>query len=272
MNFNFTAIDFETANPLRGSVCAVGAVKVRAGQIVNEYSTLVRPPAGMDEFTAMQQRIHGIGPTDVSKAPAWTGVYPILADMIDGDEIVAHNAEFDTSVLREACRAHDIVPPVYFAHCTKRLAQAFLSLPSYKLPAVARHLGLPRFRHHEPLADARATAQVLLAIAAREKIYSIEVLKSSGAANSGTNSLPEYVLPQSKSATASTYNQWLRACLANPRGRATGGEECVICRQPIDRSLHWQLREQHVCGHTCSGKLKRDARKMWRVHGIEAPR
>lgn len=40
---NFAAIDFETANEQRSSVCSVGIVIVRGGEIVDEFYSLIRP-------------------------------------------------------------------------------------------------------------------------------------------------------------------------------------------------------------------------------------
>ena len=267
-SLSFTAIDFEIANPNRGSVCAVGAVKVRAGSIVEEYVTTVRPPAGLEEFSEINRRVHGIGPSDVANSPNWQAVHAILAKLIGNDVIVAHNAEFEVSVLNGACLSCGIQPRSYRAYCTKKLAKAFLQLPSYKLPDVVRHLGLPRFQHHEPLADARAAAQAMLRIAEQEDISSLDSTILRNVAAVGASTLPDYIFPQSLAAQSSNYNVWLRTCLANPRGRATGGERCVMCDAVVDQSLHWQLREQHVCSNRCGGKLKNAAKKLWQAHGI----
>ena len=43
LNGNFAAIDFETANGRRSSVCSVGVVIVRGGQIVDRFYSLIRP-------------------------------------------------------------------------------------------------------------------------------------------------------------------------------------------------------------------------------------
>ena len=40
---NFAAIDFETANQQRTSVCSVGIVIVRNGEIVDSYYSLIKP-------------------------------------------------------------------------------------------------------------------------------------------------------------------------------------------------------------------------------------
>lgn len=162
---NFTAIDFETANQSRASVCAVGAVRVRDGAIVDEYHSLVSPPPGLDEFHKGNTRVHGLTKADVSEAPSWDQLYPTLLRFIDGDLLVGHNARFDVSVLLNATGAYDLAWPELNTLCTLQLSRAALHVPSYSLPWVANHLGLGNFNHHDPLADARMAAQVFLALA-----------------------------------------------------------------------------------------------------------
>ena len=59
---DFTAIDFETANCARGSICAVGLVRVENGKTVATLNTLVDPRAHFD-WRCMN--VHGITPDDV---------------------------------------------------------------------------------------------------------------------------------------------------------------------------------------------------------------
>ena len=61
-SLDFTAIDFETANPARGSACAVGVAKVRDGAVIDSASWLIKPPQGRDDFHRMNVGIHGITP------------------------------------------------------------------------------------------------------------------------------------------------------------------------------------------------------------------
>ena len=162
---NFTAVDFETANRSRASVCAVGAVRVRDGLIVEEFYSLVSPPPGFDDFEDVNVRVHGLTAADVADAPGWEVVYPKLMQFIDGDVLVGHNARFDVSVLLNATGALDIPWPELDTLCTLQLSRVAIQIPSYSLPWVASHLGLDEFNHHDPLADARATALVLIALA-----------------------------------------------------------------------------------------------------------
>ena len=74
MSLDFTAVDFETANSQPGSVCAVGLVRVRAGQVAGKSGGLVRPPDGLGEFTDYQTSVHGITAEMVATAPPWRKV------------------------------------------------------------------------------------------------------------------------------------------------------------------------------------------------------
>ena len=71
MNLDFTAIDFETANSYRGSPCSVGLVKVPDGQMVDESSTLIHPPARLDHFDGLNTSLHDINAHMVASAPSW---------------------------------------------------------------------------------------------------------------------------------------------------------------------------------------------------------
>lgn len=173
MGLDFVAVDFETANRSHASACAVGAVRVRDGQIVDEFRALVRPPEGLDDFEPGNVRVHGITAAMVADAPTWLEVYPQLRTFIGDDVIVGHNVAFDTSVLLNACGAYDISWPSLNSLCTLRLARASLHVPSYSLPWVAAHLHLQEFDHHDPLADARASALVLVALASMAAATSV---------------------------------------------------------------------------------------------------
>ncbi len=161
---SFTAIDFETANPKRASVCSVGVVKVRNGIVVDEYSTVVLPPREHREFSRYNVAVHGITAHDVVGAPTWDQVYPTIADFSAGDALVAHNASFDRSVLTQASQAYGMLVPRSTWLCTRDASRSVLNLASYRLPDVAEALGLPPHDHHDAAADAGQCAKVLVAM------------------------------------------------------------------------------------------------------------
>jgi DNA polymerase-3 subunit epsilon len=173
---DFTAIDFETANPSNASACAVGLVRVRDGVVVDKTGWLIRPPAGHDVFFVLNTRIHGITADDVVSAESWTDQLPALAAFIGDDVLVAHNAGFDMAVIKRACEATgDVCPPYRYA-CSLQVARRVYQLESYRLPYVAAEAGFAEFAHHNATADALACAHVMIDAARRVAADDIALL------------------------------------------------------------------------------------------------
>jgi DNA polymerase-3 subunit epsilon len=191
-SLNFTAIDFETANSKRGSVCAVGLTKVRAGAVMESQSWLIRPPAGIDHFDARNISVHGVRPQDVLGADSWETSLQRILDFAAGDALIAHNASFDRSVFRNACLESNLEVPEVEFHCSLELARRRLDLEVNRLPQVAKALGLSSFRHHDAGSDAETCANAVLAIARRDGLSTLELLwparptKSSGSHRYGS--------------------------------------------------------------------------------------
>lgn len=167
MPLDFTAIDFETANSSSASACAVGLARVRDGQVVAQTGWLIQPPPGHDRFFEVNVGIHGIQARDVIGAPTWAAQLPALTDFVGGDILVAHNAGFDTRVLRSACEATDVACPPYSYVCSLQVARRSYDLPSYRLPLVAAAAGFLDFAHHDAAADALACAHIMIDAAGR---------------------------------------------------------------------------------------------------------
>lgn len=170
---SFTAIDFETANSQRGSVCAVGLARVVHGEIVERASWLIKPPSGIDHFEPRNVGIHGIRAKDVVTARDWETSLASIFRFADGGQFVAYNAKFDASVMRAATAATGMDLPQHEFYCALELAQGHLDLPRHRLNDVTDHLNLPPFEHHEAGADAIACASVVLAIARMGQLQSI---------------------------------------------------------------------------------------------------
>ena len=174
METQFTAIDFETANSDRGSVCAVGLVCVEAGQIVSEVYELVRPtPSPFDPFNTA---IHGIAESDVAHAPTFCELWPRLWSRISGP-LVAHNASFDISVLRRALEYSGNQYPRVDYFCTRVISRmAWPEHPTYGLDHIAGVLAIP-LKHHHAREDARACALIALEACKRFNVQSLYELE-----------------------------------------------------------------------------------------------
>ncbi len=152
------ALDFETADHGADSACAVGLAKVRNGEVVDTFYSLIRPPRRRILFSW----VHGITWEQVRNSPAFVELWPQLATFLaDTESLVAHNAPFDRRVLYACCEAAQIQPPGLPFICTLREARRRLALPSYKLNVLCEHCGIP-LRHHHAGADALAAARLFI--------------------------------------------------------------------------------------------------------------
>ncbi|MEI6948982.1 3'-5' exonuclease [Paraflavisolibacter sp. H34] len=152
MSTTFTALDFETAQGYRHSICQVGLVRVEEGKITGKINLLVQPPG--NDYWSMNIGIHGITPAMTRTAPTFDQVWPRLAPYICNQHVVAHNAAFDVSCLHKALEYYGIAAPSFQKHCTYRLYKSKLSL-------LCATYGI-ELNHHDALSDALACARLFL--------------------------------------------------------------------------------------------------------------
>ena len=176
MPLNFTAIDFETANGSSASPCAVGLVKVADGKIVDTFSTLIQPPYPNDWFATGNIKVHGIRPEDVVSAPSWAQALEQMLEFIAGDDLIAHNAGFDMGVLKSSIELIDGQIPALRYGCSLIMARKTYNLESYRLNQVAYAIGHEEFDHHDALADSDACARIVIHMAKRHEVSSLEEL------------------------------------------------------------------------------------------------
>lgn len=159
---DFAAIDFETANQIRSSVCSVGIVIVRGGEIVDKFYSLIFPRP--DFFTYWTTQVHGLTMLDVEDAPAFPDVWAQIAPKIEGLPLVAHNSPFDEGCLKAVFEEYGMDYPGYEFHCTCRASRQKIKneLPNYQLHTVAKYCGYDLTNHHHALADAEACAAIAI--------------------------------------------------------------------------------------------------------------
>ena len=156
---DFAAIDFETANNERSSVCSVGVVIVRGGEIVDSFYSLIQPEPNY--YTYWCSRVHGLTREDTEEAPVFSEVWHKVGSLIEGLPLVAHNSPFDEGCLKAAFRVYQMDYPDYIFYDTCRAARrAFPYLPNHQLQTVAAECGYQLEKHHHALADAEACAWI----------------------------------------------------------------------------------------------------------------
>ena len=156
---DFAAIDFETANNERTSVCSVGVVIVRDGELVDSFYSLIQPEPNYYNYWCTQ--VHGITRHDTESAPVFPEVWKQIEPLIDGLPLVAHNKAFDESCLKAVFRCYQMDYPDYeFYDTLSASRKVFYYLCNHQLHTVTAECGYQLNNHHHALADAEACAWI----------------------------------------------------------------------------------------------------------------
>ena len=160
---NFISIDFETANEKRNSPSSIGIVVVKNGEIIEKVHHLIKPKEM--RFMPINIGIHGIRPSMVEDELEFDKVWEKIKHYFNDNLIIAHNASFDISVLRNTLKLYNIKIPSFNYMCTMKLSKNFYSnIDNARLNTVNNFLGY-EFQHHDALADAMACGNILFNIA-----------------------------------------------------------------------------------------------------------
>jgi DNA polymerase III subunit epsilon len=157
---DFVAIDVETANASRDSICEIGMARYVAGVVVEEWTTLINPK---QSFIQRNIKIHGITAERVAGMPEFQDVVPQIRSFLDGNLAVSHG-EFDRGAIRqsfERCGMH--LEDLSWID-TARVAKHCWSEPrlkNYRLATICEMLG-HEYQKHNALADAKAAGLVLI--------------------------------------------------------------------------------------------------------------
>ncbi len=179
----FVVVDLETTGGSARScdITEIGAVKVRGGEVLGEFQTLVNPASAIPPFIAV---LTGITDAMVAGAPDLAEALPAFLEFSRGAVLVAHNAPFDLGFLQEGCRRLGLRWPGADSVDTARLARRVLTrdeAPNCKLATLARLFRTETEPCHRALADARATVDVLHGLLARLGglgVHSLEELRT----------------------------------------------------------------------------------------------
>lgn len=160
---SFVAIDFETANQHRSSVCSVGVVIVENAAITDSFYELIKPSPNF--YCDWATDIHGINYWDTKNAKTFPEIWQQISNRIKGLPFVAHNSPFDESCLKAVHEFYEMDYLNYQFHCTCRTARKlFPNLPNHQLHTVSEHLGFTLNNHHNALADAQACAHIAMKV------------------------------------------------------------------------------------------------------------
>ena len=159
----FVVVDLETTggSPATCAITEIGAVKVRGGELLGEFQTLVNPEMAIPPFISV---LTGINDAMVADAPRIGPAVEAFLEFAGDAVLVAHNAPFDISFLKAACLRTGRDWPGNHVLDTARLARQVVTRdesPNCKLASLARVFSAATTPDHRALSDARATVDVL---------------------------------------------------------------------------------------------------------------
>jgi len=158
----YAVVDLETTGSVIGvdEIIEIGLVRIRQGQVVDRFDTLVWSDRVIPPWVA---RLTGISNADLEGAPTFSDVAEQVLAFLDDIVFVAHDIRFDLPFLRWEFARRGLTPPLVTGLCTLELSrQLWPDLPSRSLPDLARMFGVSHDNPHRAGDDALATGGVLL--------------------------------------------------------------------------------------------------------------
>ena len=158
--YDFSCIDFETANEEMCSACSIGLIAVKDLKIVKEEYFLIKPPSSY--FNQANIDVHGITYEQVKSALAFDQVWEKIKDYFTSSTyLVAHNARFDMSVLNQTAHTYNLEIPD-FQYIDSISFTSKVRESGNKLTDCAEYFGVDIGTHHDALDDARTCANIMI--------------------------------------------------------------------------------------------------------------
>jgi len=172
----FVVFDLETTglNPVQNEIIEIGAVKIKNGEIIDEFSSLVKPN---QKISGKITEITGIDNNMVEDAPSFDKVFSSFVEFIEGCPLVAHNMDFDYSFIRKPLNEFKNNTEVTLID-TLTLARAVLpELKNHKLATLVNYYDISLDNHHRALDDSKATALLFNELLNEEHEFEIKTVK-----------------------------------------------------------------------------------------------
>lgn len=156
----YIAFDVETPNHANDRMSAIGIAVVEGGRVTETHDFLVDPEVPFEPFNVA---LTGITPALVAGQPTFPELWSVLRPVFESGLLVAHNAQFDMSVLGKCLRDYGIFwkEQIFYA-CTCQMSRRLLpQLPNHRLDTLCAHLDIG-LDHHRAGSDSEACGRILL--------------------------------------------------------------------------------------------------------------
>ena len=182
---DFVVFDIETTgfSPVNNKIIEIGAVKVSGGEIVDRYSTFVNPqvpiPFEIEKLTTISDSM-------VMDSPTIDVILPQFLEFCGDCVLVAHNANFDMSFIKENCRRQGFPDDFTYADTMGISRMLLTGQAKHTLDAVAKTLGVTLDTHHRAVDDAECTAHIFvkfIAMLEEDNITTLAQVNEMGSSN-----------------------------------------------------------------------------------------
>ncbi|TZE83317.1 PolC-type DNA polymerase III [Calorimonas adulescens] len=194
LDSEFTVVDIETTglSSNNDEIIEIGAVKVKNYEIVARFDIFVKPskaiPVNITKLT-------GISNDMVKNAPSIKDAIKMFKDFSEDTPIVAHNANFDISFLKNAAQKHHVELSNIIIDTLTLTRILFPGLKNYKLDTLTKYLNVTLENHHRASDDAEATAHIFvkcLRTMMENSVKNLRDINNIYSAANDVNSLPMY--------------------------------------------------------------------------------
>lgn len=166
---DFIAIEIDTANQWRDSICSIGLVKVVQSEVVDSLFTYINPNQPFDEYHTSK---HGITKDLVQLSPTFKEFYPILDQWISNQTVIGYHEAFIQSVLEESCQSiGELVPYCTFGCILEFAKNQSPEQQHFSLRTLGHLFGIPL-----ELEEAEIIAQLVLSFEKKYENFSLTSL------------------------------------------------------------------------------------------------
>ncbi|TVR19100.1 MAG: DEAD/DEAH box helicase [Anaerolineaceae bacterium] len=160
MRGELVALDLETTglDVKNDHIIEVGAVRIKDGEIIAEFSTMINPGVSIPSKVT---HLTGIRQEDINGAPSIDSALPQIAAFVGDAPVIAHNVAFDMGFLQQR---HGILRNNVSIDTYDLAAILLPTAPRYNLNSLTSHFDIDLEHAHRALDDARATALLYWAL------------------------------------------------------------------------------------------------------------
>ncbi|HDP5873764.1 TPA: ATP-dependent helicase [Staphylococcus aureus] len=170
--YDIAVLDFETMNEHMNSPCEVAVSLIKDLSITKTYSSYINPPN--NRYSLQNSKIHKIPENIILKAPKYPDIYKEFHCLLkDSHLIIAHNAPFDISVLKNTNNYYDLPIPNFMYVDSINIFRNFHAIPSFKLESLCNLYDIDKGKLHSAKYDVMALSKMLISLAKNNHHHSV---------------------------------------------------------------------------------------------------